>query len=626
MLALLTPVLFFGQPTSKCFKAQNELNINQGIYREFFMSDSILLTSSSPIYALCINASIFQPSLGSFARVVLVDSTGDEYLVAESDQFRNDTAMVDLSEYCEETSNLNGVYPSMLKLYLYNATITINNILMSSRQSNETKGRSSFKELRKKQVEDIINRINLSNIRHHRLWRAGVNDLALMNYKNSKRIRNTDGIDAFTTNLAYYKGGIYELGELDSMMAEGSSLYVDSFDWSQKHGKDWITSAKDQGTTLFCQTLAVVGMTEATTNLYYNSLLNLDLSEQDVLSRVYNSGSWAYLIASITDIIHNGIIDEDALPFNGYAFNPSVIDPRPEGNERISFNSYTLDFWSTNSSPEIESVKQHLISYGPCAAGILTSAGGHAIMIFGYNRIQAGQSFLLDEENNIWSDPIASNDERIGYTYWKFKNSWGPNWGNNGRGCLICYDYNLMREYYFISSAINSTIRSSSDIVCEDSDGDGYFNWGIGTRPAHCPSYAPYQRDGDDSNPRIGPVNRFGKCQNIDPDSMNILIIENDTTFFNEHYIGSHIVIRNNSTLTLSGRLVMNHISHITIESGSVLNIDGGILQYGVLEPEAGGAIIINNDGEIQTYKDQDFIIPLGATFSLLQGEIKKHS
>ncbi len=53
--------------------------------------------------------------------------------------------------------------------------------------------------------------------------------------------------------------------------------------------------------------------------------------------------------------------------------------------------------------------------------------------------------------------------------------------------------------------------RTDADIKCYDKDGDGYYYWGIGPKPAHCPP-CPDEKDGDDSNPGLGPLNDDGTC------------------------------------------------------------------------------------------------------------------
>lgn len=54
---------------------------------------------------------------------------------------------------------------------------------------------------------------------------------------------------------------------------------------------------------------------------------------------------------------------------------------------------------------------------------------------------------------------------------------------------------------------------TDNDIACEDRDGDGYFNWGVGAMPPSCPAGVRTEPDGDDSAPCLGPMDEFGKLQ-----------------------------------------------------------------------------------------------------------------
>jgi len=63
---------------------------------------------------------------------------------------------------------------------------------------------------------------------------------------------------------------------------------------------------------------------------------------------------------------------------------------------------------------------------------------------------------------------------------------------------------------------IYSMQLSTNDILCRDEDNDGYYNWGIGSKPAHCPP-CPNERDGNDNNPNVGPLNADGYCSQIFP-------------------------------------------------------------------------------------------------------------
>ncbi|MCK9311971.1 MAG: hypothetical protein M0P26_06810 [Bacteroidales bacterium] len=79
---------------------------------------------------------------------------------------------------------------------------------------------------------------------------------------------------------------------------------------------------------------------------------------------------------------------------------------------------------------------------------------------------------------------------------------------------------------YIFGSILNTPITSlnytDTDIVCADRDGDGYYYWGIGSKPTHCPLCAPDEPDGDDSNPNLGPMDEYGYCAEITPLVENI--------------------------------------------------------------------------------------------------------
>ena len=633
--ALLTAVPLTGQTIkdSRVFKARRQTNITQSLSRaQTTVSDTIPLQDLGAIYAFSIDATITQPREASFVRIVLEDTEGHDYLVAESDRFRNDTSIVQLSEYCEETAKLPGITPLRLKCYLAgDATLQLTSYHASDQEP--TRGEQTNEEtseaIKEVQVQSIVDRINEYNIRHHRLWRAAANDISLKRHEELNQLYGTNGADAYLTNLIYYSRGIYEIGSVDSISPEPICNYVDSFDWSNRHGKNWITEAKDQGSTLFCQTYAVVGMVEAVAGLYYNDTLNLDLSELDVFSYTYNYdyANCYNFIGPISYIRQNGVIDEATLPFNGYGYDNSIIEPRPEGDELVTFQSYYLQTWLPGDIPLLNDIKSKLWQYGPCCVGIMLPAGGHALLLYGYGKVEPGHfwCFSSNYSSEHYDEIIPSNDPRIGRTYWKIKNSWGTGWGENGHGRIVCHNYDDMRPFYFATGTITSKNKTDSDIICEDADGDGYYNWGIKQNiPASLPSWAPRTKDSDDANCLIGDMNYKGFQRNINPDSLEVYIINGDSVFNSDRFIGNHILIQNNSTLTVSSLLVTNNVSRITIKPGSKLIIDGGCIKNSIICPEVGSSIILNNGGKIKTYKGRGLEVPLGAILQINQGSIEK--
>ena len=82
---------------------------------------------------------------------------------------------------------------------------------------------------------------------------------------------------------------------------------------------------------------------------------------------------------------------------------------------------------------------------------------------------------------------------------------------DNGFKYILHINNYAPEHTYSISTPIFYDNLTEQDVRCVDMDGDGYYNWGIGPKPAHCPP-CPDEPDGDDSNPNLGPLNSFGQC------------------------------------------------------------------------------------------------------------------
>ena len=625
-LLLMMPFSLSAQQRNP-FRALAEENRSQQVCRTLSASDTISLEGLGTIYSLSIDATIHQPKEASFTRIVLEDIKGHEYLVAESDWFRNDTTEVHLDHYCEETALLEGITPRCLKCYLADqATINLTGIYTSNQPITRSfeEATAIARTVKYKQIRDIVDRINTYNTRHQKLWRAGINELITKSYSEQKSIINTDGANTYLASLSSYAGGIYELGERNDNIPEPTSNCVDSFDRNNRHGKSWLSPVKNQWLTPFCQTFAVVAMTESAVKTYYNDTTAVSLSEQDVVSYNFNTDTinngWAKMISPINYIREYGVIDDATLPFDGFNSHPSLIIPRPDGEEKISFNSY----WVVMNIEGADNAKRFLILYGPSAVGLqLPSGSGHAMLLYGYGKISAGMNYG-DGEN---PDIISNTDPRIGRTIWKFKNSWGNTWGENGLVNVVCYNWELLNSFYYINGQISSLTRNDADIICEDADGDGYFFWGINhSAPSTLPSWAPLQEDADDSDAHVGPFTSFlGFTKDINPENIDTIFIDHDTIFSQKKYIANHIRIQNNSSLHISHQLTMNRLSKIIIDSGSSLIIDGGIIRHPVICPEPGGTIIINNGGKIIPYKGVSFTLPVGVNFQINHGSIESY-
>lgn len=642
--ALLMAFPFTGQATtaSRIFKARQQTNLVRSLNTQFTHSDTIPLQDMSGIYALSIDATITQPHEASFVRVVLEDTEGHDYLVAESDRFRNDSTMVQLSEYCEETALLQGITPVRLKCYLAgDATLTITGIHTSNQKP--TRGESNSMEnsaiIKEAQVQDIVNRINEYNIHHGKLWIAGATDLALMRLSDKIKTMDSD-ISTYTYNIEYYAGGIFEFGEpVHSSIWPPVSPYVEAFDWCDRHGKNWITPIRNQRPTPYCTAFAVAAGIEAMRNLYYNMPIMDSLSVQEIACCAkYNLNPYSGQININVDSALSysrdvGIMLDSIYPFDKNGLQICMSD-EIEPDEKFKINNYT--YWQRPSADSL--LRNALIHNGPQVCWInAMNSFNHAMLLVGYGQIQEGMILNIYEHFSPHVvDTIFVGDNRIGKTYWKFKNSWGVSNDNgsingiyDGYMYIIMDDPSIIYRHYSILTPITSELLSDADIIVEDSDGDGYFNWGIGARPNdRLPAWAELEEDGDDSNHLKGPMNGYGYLTDINYDS--ILVVDHNMTDSElVTYNGGHRFLRRDIklnpgvTLTIQGNLALYAGRSIYMRENSTLKIDGGVLVDPTLIKSGYGCNVeIVNGGKIKLHKKQNFNLPVGIPLEMDEGSI----
>lgn len=627
--ALLMASPFVGQAaeTSRAFKARRQTNASRTMNVRLTKSDTIPLVNAQPIYALSIDATITQPHEASFVRIVLEDKEGHDYLVAESDRFRNDTATVQLTGYCEETAQLGGITPVRLKCYMAgDAALRITGIHLSDQLPLRAQSTSeeSAADIKRAQVQEVVDRINEYNVRHGKLWQAGATGYALRSYEE-QRINGEE--DAYFANMKYYVDGLYEIGErnLTSQITTQSD-FVDHFDWRNRHGVNWITSIKDQGLSDFCNVFGAVGVAEALTNIYYNdSTIDRDLSEKFICAYKYNYLEDTIDVAGALEfLVTDSVIDEASLPFDSVF---SFTNPRPYGQESIRLTGIKHIYKAGMSADNFaDSVKYALIHYGPGVWGSRFPDNpdytSHYMTLVGYGTAQAGQTYtvITSNSNNNMTIPATM----AGSTYWIFKNSFG-----DLQAHYMKIIFNDTSKYYDACFAITPVISrklKNRRIKCEDRDGDGYYNWGISENPpSSLPAWAHREKDADDTNRLIGPMDDKG---NATFNSLNESVNISSYTVVNKDSINyKHILVENGGTLVIKKRFHCCPGVWIYVDAGGTLTIDGGILENVLLEVDENATINIRNTGRLvllQQNDDNIFSLPQTAKLNLVQGEILK--
>ena len=300
-----------------------------------------------------------------------------------------------------------------------------------------------------------------------------------------------------------------------------------SFDWRNRHGENWLTSVKSQGSTGACHEFGIIGAFEAQVNLYYNQHINLDLSEQMYVDCQHGTAS----IADFSDAkqscvdancwntyyckeVYTGLVDEACSPYAGRDIFCNGIYQSTQGDrccnipyfcsnwkertwKNSGFKQYAVPPFYGHTLCEnnqvittLEKIKETLISRGPLKASVSSklvipgSQGNHSMVLVGY------------EEPDTWI----------------FKNSFGSADGEGGYRKIQSSDVTFFGLLGlplgpFIPPSDKSFWPAgfSNKINCVDKDNDSFCNWGISkNKPSTCPASCKPEKDWDDSDSSIG--------------------------------------------------------------------------------------------------------------------------
>lgn len=587
----------------------------------------------APISGLSVSGTITKSSPEYSVRVILKDKDKKEHIILESYEEINSNAVFSFSSYAEETQLLDNIVPDSIKICLSNASIQIDSFSIAYPTRGQEEILSRQAELRRNQIGNIVERINKYNIENGRPWIADVTEISLLPYEIKKRMMGfTD--ETSTGGLEYYAGGYFVVGHgaVNNNRDLGNDPYVDSFDWRNRHGKNWISSIKNQFPTSYCTAFAALACSESLIKLYYNNpSLEVDLSEQEVAScsdTIPHYMGDNLSLGCVFDYLHeHSVCDEDSYPL---VTDSEVVLSCNSGN-------ITPNEWFQMGSEEsvgirLWDIKSALIANGPLFSGWQKNLRiGHAMALVGYGKLHEGDPvWIYVPSSNIAQGYQTVPQAYVGSTYWIFKNSYGPSAGINGYYYLIFDDMigtnsniyiSYMANAYSIGLPIASLNYTDNDIVVEDADGDGYYNWGLGSKPASCPSWIPDDPDRDDSDSLKYKMDEYGHLQNIPQREPSTLI--SDVSNYSTNVLqGGDIIIPYGRTYTLLGSMIGIGHASIAVKNGGKLIIDGGVWANAKLHLESGSEIIIRNGGKIYVSASKNFEAPIGCLVSIENGEI----
>ena len=172
-----------------------------------------------------------------------------------------------------------------------------------------------------------------------------------------------------------------------------------------------------------CWAHSALGATEAVGNLYFNQHLDLNLSEQELVSC---SGAGNCLTGGFTHDALNyvqraGVVDETCFPESGIDESCGTCCTNPQ--ERVMISGVKPIFPVLGE----DEIKRTLIASGPVSFGII--GWWHVMVLAGYTR-----------------------ETGTGDTLWILKNSWGTGWGDKGFAyASLAYAKEAFTEAYGIS-------------------------------------------------------------------------------------------------------------------------------------------------------------------------------
>jgi|GEM_PF-845697 len=465
------------------------------------------------LYGLAVSAEVELLSEDAYVEFVLLDENFEEYLIYRSDI----TSALGLTEVigqaCEETCLLDGVKAYSVQVRISDATVDFKSLHYVTRAEYAGNINTLRKELKSQQDADKVQRINRYLKATGKSWVAGKTSVSEMSYAERNKLY---GQSTFPPGFEFYCGGVISAGETTTSgstlkSASSSSPYIDEWDWRDRHGKNWITPVTNQGACGSCWAFAATGATEAIVNLYFNEQLNLDLSEQDVLS-CSGGGTCGggYPYRALDYIRTSGIVDENAFTYNG--LDQPCENKASNPGELIKISG-RLNFGYSEYPPEEDILKKLLIEMGPLSSGLVDWS--HAIVLVGYQVVKEGDVFYYRDLSlkRYWKT-VEAGDPLIGKTVWIFKNSWGDLFGDEG---YVYVETNISNIgwTHALKTPVTSVINDY-EVVCTDADNDGYYWWGLGPKPANCPP-CPDLADGDDSDPTKGPLDEYGYCMPLGP-------------------------------------------------------------------------------------------------------------
>ncbi len=604
------------------------ISVNQKIFKDTIIDVSLF----SNLCSFDINGKSVFYSENAYVRVILEDKQKNKYLVYDGSILLSGDKIEYFKNYSFETYSLNNINAFRIHVQFFNASINLESFTLKQTLNKN----DCLRKVNMKTHLDSILKVKLNNVQNFiinnkMLWNAEITPMAKMSY--NKKIKLFGDPLPNLQGFEFYEGGIFEMLPREEPAKNNHKTLINNFDWRNRHnanspdspywsGDDnnysgWVASRHQTQSCNDCWLFSPVYTLQTLVNLYYNDHIDINLSQQNILSCVEGAGHCAggWQSRALNYMRDYSIVTEECFPYEGTDITPCEnICENP--NDAISFQSY-----QTISRADKYLIKKAIIEKGPLASGV--SPWSHAMSLIGYGIIEEG-SLYLDGTSGHTGEilTVPANSPLIGRTYWIFKQSWGS-WINDTPYVYVVMNVGTPSNFithYALNTPIASNVFNQDSVRCVDKDGDGFYNWGIGPKPTTCPPWTPDEPDGDDSNPYLGPMDENGHLIPIIPITCDDLHVTSNSTWLNNIELCGNLIIRANSTLTIKGQVIMPNNSKIRVQDGAKLILDAGMIINGNIQVESGCSFTVKNNGIVEMNFNDRLNMKLGSTANIIYG------
>lgn len=610
---LLIPQMSYSQFKDSCFNLTRDGETAEVKINNTFTTDTIIMPEiNERISGLSVSGYVhLNDGDESYVRIVLQDSYGYEYLVYDVYPLMVETNETAFDNIAFETLSLPNIMPRSLRIETHHATLRLNTVIYSKgTRSNDDMNFTGAISQRQAQV--LVDNLNENLTLRNMTWRAKITPMSTLTYEEKKNMFGGKAPQMY--GFEHFGGGIFVMPGINTESNEGlanrsASNYVAEWDWRDRHGKNWMTPVKDQGTCGVCWAFTAIGVLESYVNLYYNDTINLDLSEQELVSCIpyksCQSGGYAGN-DGFAYISQNGVVNEGCFPYS--TLDPNCNQKCQNPAERIYIDGYSSIY------DQEDSIKKRLFK-SPVVIGLVWPE--HEMVLAGYKTVEENDSLYFPDVSMNQQYQVPNS--LVGRTAWLVKNSWGSRWGDKGYGYIIAEPF-MINSLSLCSpnGRVTRMGHSDAEIICEDADGDGYYFWGLGEKPSHCPSWAPDIPDGNDSDINYGPIDSLGVLSSLPYG----ITVNNERIFYPDATETARYGIVNGGILEINACMTMAGDASIRVCEGGTLIIDTGSIMNADITLVPGSTLIIRNGGRINMANGKKFKAPVGTEVIIEEGRI----